>query len=207
MNITKTVENYIREHPSIMDNLKKGLINYSSLARKISKELNIKKFDAILIACRRYASKLKAQKTREKEILDILKKSKFEVKNRVVAVVLEPNIYFDDLIELQKNIKKQSGFLHFIQGSSSITIITSLEFLQIIKDYFKNKIVRINQNLVEITLISSEKLEDTPGVISYLYSLFAENDINIVETMSCYTDTLFLIDENDISKALKVLNI
>ncbi len=206
MNITKTVENYIREHPSINDNLKKGLINYSSLARKIGKELTIKKFDAILIACRRYAEKLKTQRTREKEILDILKKSKFEVKNRVIAVVLEPNIYFDDLIELQKNIKKQSGVLHFVQGSSSITIITSFEFLPEIKDYFKSKIVKINQNLVEIILISSEKLEDTPGVMSYLYSLFAENDINIVETMSCYTDTLFLINEHELAKALKILN-
>lgn len=207
MNITKATENYIREHPSIMDNLKKELINYSSLSRKIGKELSIKKFDAILIACRRYATKLKTQKSREKEIIDILKKSKFEVKNRVTAVVLEPNIYFDYLIELQKHIKKQSGFIHFIQGSSSLTIITSLEFLPLIKDYFKNKIIKINQDLVEITLISSEKLEDTPGVMSYLYSLFAENDINIVETMSCYTDTLFLIGENDIAKALKALHI
>ncbi len=206
-NITKLTEKYIQEHPSIMDNLKKGLINYSALARKIGKELNINKFDAILIASRRYASKLKTQKTREKEIIEILKKSKFEVKNKIIAVILDPNIYFDNLIELHKIIKKKDGVLHFIQGSSSITLITSLEFLPEIKDYFKNKIEKINLNLIEITLISPEKLEDTPGVMSYLYSLFAENDINIVETMSCYTDTLFLIEESNIQKALKILNI
>ena len=38
INITKETENYIRDHPSIKDCLKKGLINYSSLSRKIGDE-------------------------------------------------------------------------------------------------------------------------------------------------------------------------
>ena len=56
---------YIKTHPSIADCLGDGLINYSALARKISKELAIKKEEAILIAARRYASEVQKKKKQE----------------------------------------------------------------------------------------------------------------------------------------------
>ena len=61
-NITKITENYIRTHPAIKQSIKNNIINYSKLARLISKEKNIKNFDAILIACRRYYDKIKKSK-------------------------------------------------------------------------------------------------------------------------------------------------
>jgi len=59
--------------------------------------------------------------------------------------------------------------------------------------------------LAEITLKSSEDLEKTPGVIAYLSTLLAENGINIIETMSTWTDTLFVIAEEDIAKVMELL--
>jgi hypothetical protein len=54
MSITKQAEAYISEHPSIKDSLIKGLINYSALSREICEHLRTDRFDAVLIACRRY---------------------------------------------------------------------------------------------------------------------------------------------------------
>jgi hypothetical protein len=33
-----------------------------------------------------------------------------------------------------------------------------------------------------------------------------EKEINIVETMSCWTDTIFIVDEKDIEKSVKILS-
>src|SRR2546423_15429224 len=52
--IAREVRDYIAGHPSISDGLKMGIINYSALARKISKELGIRQKEAVLAACRRY---------------------------------------------------------------------------------------------------------------------------------------------------------
>ncbi len=41
--------------------------------------------------------------------------------------------------------------------------------------------------------------------ISYLTSLFYENGVNILEFLSCWTDTLFIIDEKDLNKAINFL--
>ncbi|MBL7055026.1 hypothetical protein ISS05_04680, partial [Candidatus Woesearchaeota archaeon] len=136
MSITKLTEHYIAEHPSVNDCLKKGLINYSSLTRNICKDLNLdlnKNFDAVLIACRRYYRKVSKEPVLEDKIINILKGSKLEVKTKIVVVLVEKNIYYGNLIELQKEVKKKSELFHIIEGSNTTTIITAHEFLGVVK--------------------------------------------------------------------------
>ncbi|MBI2650286.1 ACT domain-containing protein [Candidatus Woesearchaeota archaeon] len=207
-NITKLTENYILEHPSIKDCLKNDLINYSSLSRQIASELDLnlnKNFDAILIACRRFKRKLKKEEIHENKILDILKGSKIEIKNKIIAVVLEKDIFFGNLLNLEREIKKRKEIFRVIEGISAITIITAENFLDLIKKYFKNKIMLENKNLAEITIKSPKEIEATPGTYAYLCSLFGENNINIVETLSCYTDTIFLVKEDDVGKVMGLM--
>ncbi|MBI2659522.1 ACT domain-containing protein [Candidatus Woesearchaeota archaeon] len=208
MSITKLAENYILEHPSIKDSLKNGLINYSSLSRRIISDLSLspkKNFDAVLIACRRLKRKLKKEETSETKILEILKKSSIEIKNRIIAVVLERDIFFDNLLSLEKEIRKTREIFRIIEGISAITIITTEDFLDLIKKYFKNKIILENKHLAEITIKSPKEIETTQGTYAYLCSLFGENNINIVETLSCYTDTIFLVKEEDVGKVMGLL--
>jgi len=208
-NITKLTEQYIAEHPSVKDCLKKGLINYSSLTRKLCKDLDLdlkKNFDAILIACRRYQRKVSKEAVLENKIIKILKDSKLEVKTKIVVFLVEKDIYYGHMVELQREIKNKSELLHIIEGSKTITVITSYEFLSVVKKLFKNKIIKISENLAEVTLKSSEDLEETVGVIAYLSNLLAENGINIIETMSTWTDTLFVISEKDIPKVMELLS-
>ena len=207
-NITKLTESFISEHPSVKDCLKNGLINYSSLSRKIAFDLKLgpkKNFDAILIACRRFKIKLKKEEAFEAQILKVLKESKVEIKNKIIAVVLEKDIFFGNLLNLQKEIKRNNEIFRIIEGLTAITIITSEEFLDAIKKKFKNKIIIENKNLAEITIKSPKEIETTPGIYAYVCSLFGENDINIVETLSCWTDTIFLVKENDVGKAMGLL--
>lgn len=206
--ITKLAENYIIGHPSVKDCLKKDLVNFSSLSRRIAVELNLdskKNFDAILIACRRFQPKLKNEEIQENKILKILKGSKIEIKNKIIAIVLEKNIFFGNLINLEKDIKKKNEIFRIIEGISAITIITAEDFLDMIKEYFRNKIILENKGLAEITIKSPKEIETTPGTYAYLCSLFGENNINIVEALSCWTDTIFLIKEDDVGKAMGLL--
>ncbi|MBI2133100.1 ACT domain-containing protein [Candidatus Woesearchaeota archaeon] len=205
MNITKLTEKYICERPSIRDCIRKGLVNYSALSRQIGHDLGIKKFDAILIACRRYAAKKKGEAGQEKAIINILKNSKIEIKDRIMAVVMEKGLYHNSLIDLEKEIKKKRETLHIIEGANTVTIITGSEFLETIKKQFSREIIKINNGLTQIIVKSPQEIEETPGVIAYLYSVFGDRGINIVESMSCWTDTLFVVNEKDAAKALEAL--
>jgi hypothetical protein len=206
--ITKLAENYVLEHPSIKDCLKNGLINYSSLSRLIASELGLspkKNFDAILIACRRLKRKLKKENIFEKKITSILKESRIEIKNKMIAVVLEKDIYFESLAALAKEIKKRKEVFGVIEGASGTTIITTEDFLDLIRKYFRSRVILENKSLAQITIKSPKEIETTPGTYAYICSLLADNNINIVETLSCWTDSIVLIKESDVEKAIGLL--
>jgi len=209
MNTTELTIEYIKEHPYIKSCLKKGLINYSSLARLIAKELKIEKKtskEAILIAARRFQDKLKKEISFEKKIKELLSKSEIEIKTKIAVFILEKGINLDKIDDIQKNIRKEVGSFYILEGSDNYTIISQDKYASLIEKKFKLRIIKKHDSLVMVNFKSSKEIEKMKGVLSYITSLFAENDINILEFLSCWTDTLFIIDRDDLNKAVNILN-
>lgn len=206
---TELTNEYIKEHPSIQSCLKKGLINYSALARLISKELDIEKKtskEAILIAARRFREKLKKDITAEQEIKQLLSHSTLEFKNKIIVFVVQKTTSFDIYEEMQ-NIRKEFGVIYVIEGSDHYTVITQEKYAQTIERKAKDWLIKKTGNLALIMLRSQKEIEETRGVASFLTSLLSENGINITEFLSCWTDTLFVIHEKDATKTIQLLQI
>jgi hypothetical protein len=141
-------EKYLSEHPSIKDCLREGIINYSKLSRKISKELSIEKttsIEAILIAARRYEDKIKREKIREDKILEILKQSELEIKNKIIVAIVQKNFTAETLLNFEKMIKNNAQIVYLIERTKTYTIITSEKYLEEIKITFSNKIIMFLQ--------------------------------------------------------------
>jgi hypothetical protein len=205
---TELTQEYIKEHPYIKNCLKKILINYSSLARFIGKELGIEKKtskEAILIAARRFSENLKKEISNENKIKEIFSKSEIEIKNKMTVFIAEKSLDFDTLDFIQKTVRKESGTFYLLEGSDSYIIITQEKYSSLIKEKLKSKIIKKNEDLSLINFKSPKEIEETSGVISYLASLFSENNTNIIELFSCWTDTLFVIQTKDINRALEFL--
>jgi hypothetical protein len=203
---TEITERYISEHRSIKECLKKGLINYSSLSRLISKDLDLEKKmskEAILAASRRFKDKIKSASS-DGRIIDLFKKANIEIKNNITVFTIEKNIYPDALIEIEKTIKKQSELFFAIEGTKTITLIFQKKNKELILKKFRNNIINKNENLTLIT-IASEGIWQTPGAVNYISGLFFENEINIEEFMSCYDDTLILIKSEYVEKTMRFL--
>lgn len=201
-------EKYLSDHPSIKDCLKQGIINYSKLSRKISKELKLEKktsIEAILIAARRYEEKIKKEKVREEKIIDILKQSELEIKNKIIVAIINKIIPADSITEFEKRIKKNTDTVYIIEGTKTYTIITSEKYLKDIEKRFENKIIKITTDQAMIIMKNPKYIEETTGFTAYLYSRFGEHGVNILETMSCWTDTILVIAEKDIATVMKFL--
>jgi len=201
-------EKYILDHVSIKDCLKKGLVNYSALSRQIAKDLGIEKKtskEAILVAARRFRMKMGEIHSRENAILGLLKKSNVEIKNNIVIFTLEKYVYPDSLIEIEKVIKKEKALFFAIEGTKTITIIVQEQSAELIEKHFRAHIIDKIENLSLFT-ITSPGIRTTPGVVSYISGMFFENDINIEEFMSCYDDTLIVIDSKETNKVIRFLN-
>lgn len=205
---TELTEKYLSKHPSILDCLKNGILNYSKLSRKIAKELDLEKktsIEAILIACRRYEAKIKNERILEDKILKILKESELEIKNKIVVTIVDKEKYLGKMLELGNKIQKSADTFYAIEGSKVFTIITSEKHLGELKILFNTGVIKTSKNLVMIMIKHPEDMENTPGVVAYISAIFSGHGVNIVETMSCWTDTIFVIDEGDMPTVMASL--
>ena len=57
-----------------------------------------------------------------------------------------------------------------------------------------------------IVIHSPEELEATPGVVAFLTTLLAEQNVNIIEFISCWTETIIVVEKKDSLKAYEVLS-
>jgi len=201
---TEKTNKYIDEHPFIKSCLKKDLINYSALARLIGKELNIEKktsMEAILIAARRYREKLQEKNSSEKKIKELLQDSELEMKNKIAVFILEKNINFENISKLQK----KSDTFYLIEGSETYTLIVPEKHSTLIVDKFN--IIQQEKDLALINVKTAKSIQNTPGVVAFLTSLFSENGINILEFISSFTDTMFIIKQKDVTRVIEILHL
>jgi len=198
---------YIDAHPSVKDCIAKDLINYSSLARMIMKDLDIKNEEAVMIACRRYAQKL-ARKDHEGEILSILADSRLEVKTKICIVTASNDwAVLQRLERLFAKLINQKALMQVIQGAQAITIIADEKLRsEVVTEVGEGNVLKVREDLVEITVKSPQRIGETSGVFSYLASNLAEQGVNIVETVSCYTETIFIVHEKDMIPAYSLLS-
>ncbi|AIZ56222.1 hypothetical protein Mpt1_c03240 [Candidatus Methanoplasma termitum] len=198
---------YIDAHPSIKDCIAKGLINYSSLARMIMKDMNVDNEEAVMIACRRYAGRLNTTSDHELSILKILKDSRLEMRTKTCIVTAKNDwTVLHKMDSLFKDLWNENSIMQVVQSASAVTIIAdSMLKDRIVDTVGRFNIIKIRENLVEIAVKSPEKIVDTSGVIAYLITNLSDAGINIEETVSCHTDTIFIVGEKDMINAYSVL--
>ena len=189
--ISELVWLYVKQRPFLKEVIRAGIINHSSLARKIAAEIGTENEDAIKMALIRNSRKMeKMQDDLEARILRILKKSSMVIKNKVVVAIT----------------KREIGGLNALSQARSGRHVT---YILEQKDFEKipRKIIwKSEENLNMITIESPEDLEEVPGVISHILSALASEGINIVEFISCYTDTILVVRQADTTRAYGILS-
>jgi aspartokinase len=189
-NIAHLVWLYVKRRPVLKDALRENIVNFSALARKISIEaFGGRHENAVKMALFRLSKKMeKVESGLEEKILGILKKSSMVVKTKVAVIITTR----------QLDIKS----LSYTQSGRHITYIVEQRDLE----KLEKKPARTEENLNLITIQSPEELEEVPGVISFLLGALASEGINVVEFISCYTDTLLVIKQADTEAAYRILS-
>lgn len=198
---------YIDRHPSVKDCISKDLVNYSSLSRLIMKETGIKNEEAVLAASRRYAMKL-AKSDSEGAVISLFEDSRLELKTKICIVVAKNEwIVLKNLEDVMKKILADKSTLQMLQSTSAITVISEDKHLpSIIKAIGQDHIMKVRENLGEITVKSPARIEDTPGAFAFVMSMLSEQGINLLEAVSCYTDTIFIVERDEMMRAFDILS-
>ena len=188
MSIARDVRNYLKNKPYILEALEKDIVNLSKLARQIQLEFKIKNFSAIKAALRRFSEENKKCKhRREEKVLRLLKKSNVTVYDgNSIIITDEPT-----------NIKEK---VKLTLEDSVIYLIDKAELSKITKDVLKK-----NENCSTFIIKSPEEIETTPGVVAFLTSILSEQNVNVVEFISCWIETIIVVDRKDSLRAYEIL--
>ena len=188
MSVAKKVRDHLRNKPYLLEALEKGIANLSELARQIQTELKTNDTSAIKAALRRYSEELQKHKQkREERVLNLLERSSIAVYDRKSVMITG------------KEVNSKTGM--------KVDLLDKFVYLLDRSDLPK----RINalakhDNCTMIVVHSPEELEATPGVVAFLTTLLAEQGVNIIEFISCWTETIIVIEKKDSLKVYETLS-
>jgi hypothetical protein len=188
MTVAQDVRNHLRNKPYLLEALEKGIVNLSELSRQLQKELKTSDTSAIKAALRRYSEELqKHRQKREEKVLALLKRSGIAVYDRKSVIITG------------KELNQEAGMKVDLPGKF-VYLLDRSDLPERIRALVKH------ENCTMIVVHSPEELENTPGVVAFLATLLAEQNVNIVEFISCWTETIMVVDKKDSLKAYEVLS-
>jgi hypothetical protein len=183
----KNVRSYLRNKPYLLEALEKGIVNLSELARQIQKELKTSNTTATKAALRRYSEELQKHKQkREEKVLQILKRSGISVFDQKSVIITA------------KEIATKSGMKGDLLGKF-VYLLDRADLPERVSTLVKH------DNCTMIVVNSPIELEATPGVVAFLTALLAEQNVNIIEFISCWTETIIVVEKQDSLKAYEAL--
>jgi hypothetical protein len=190
--ISELVWLYIKRRPFLKEILREKIVNYSALARKISMEAfgDLEHEDAVKMSLVRLSNRIiKSEEDLEGRILRVLQDSSISILSKLAVVITTKKIDVESLSA--------------VEGKGFFTYILEEKELKKIRKSKSILLTKTNLNL--ITIHSSPELEEVPGVISHILNALASEGINVVEFVSCYTDTLLVIKQADTTRAYEIL--
>jgi aspartokinase len=186
--IAQDVRNYLKNKPYVLEALEKDIANLSELSRQIQKELKTNNIIAIKAALRRFSDELQEHKQkREEKILQLLKKSTITVYDGKSVAIADKQVKTKEKIQ----VNLEGKFVYLLDKANLPEI---------------NETLKTHENCTMLAIHSPEELEATPGVVAFLTSLLAEQNINIIEFISCWTDTIIVVERKDSLKTYEILS-
>jgi aspartokinase len=188
MTVAQNVRNHLRNKPYLLEALEKGIVNLSELSRQIQREINIEDTSAIKAALRRYSEELQKHKQkREEKVLHLLRRSSIAVYDRKSVMITG------------KELATKTGMKVDLLDKF-VYLLDRAELPERINTLMKH------ENCTLIVIHSPEELEATPGVVAFLAAVLAEQNINIIEFISCWTETIMVVDKKDSLKTYDILS-
>lgn len=210
--IPEIVEDIIRKSPFLEEALADGLINVSSLARKIRPEIAERlkkdvKDGAVIMAINRMAPSnyfkinLKIQNFMH-SLGDVIVRS-----NLSEFTFLNSETLYLCQSELLKHVStKKELFCTFSQGVYETTIIVSNSLKDVVEDKFrKEKRTSNTESLSSITIKLPQENTEISGIYYYILKRIAWDGINIKQIISTSNEFTIVVADEDIDRAFSIL--
>ena len=212
MAVAKAIQDILSKSPFLEEAIADGLINISSLARKLKPELEEKlgkkiKSGAIVMAINRmepnYYYKVNIGiKDFIRGLGDVIVRSNLSDYTFLTSKTLNKK-----KSELLQYISESSDvFCTFSQGVYETTIVVSSTLETQMDQIFKNeKLLSKKNQLSSITIKLPLENTEISGLYYYIFKKLAWEGINIIEVISTTNEFTLIVKDNDVDRAFSIL--
>ncbi len=192
MSIANDVRIYLRNKPYMLEAIEKDIANLSKLARVVQDDLKIDSDYAVKAALLRFSEEVKKTKhKREEKILDIFKRCKVSVWDNISLLISDKHI------DVENRAKVKIEPYH-------IYIVDKRIFEKLKKD-IKDELIQFFDECTVLHISSPKEIQKTPGYLATVLSILAEQNINVIEFLSCYAETIILVERFDALRSYEIL--
>lgn len=212
MNIGKASENIIKKSPFLLEALNEGLINVSSLARKIKPEV-----EALLGKEINESAIVVAIKRLPPSKLTNIENQIYKVIQDIGEVVLRSKLVVCTYKNSNALLKAQSAFINEVSDEKDLfysvsrntletTIITNEKLLPLIEKHMSDlHLISFINGISAITINLPQSNADTPGTYYFILKTLALEGINILEMISTTNEFTIILQNNEVDHAIGLL--
>ena len=186
--IAQQVREIIQMRPSLLDALNMKIVNYSALARLLKDEIGEGSLEAVKAAVIRIADEISSDRSiREEAILSILRETKVRLQDKIGVVISPIRLKVPHIVTAHLT----DQYIYIVDQT-------------LMKNQLPEK-AQFQKNLVALILLSPPVVEETPGFVAFITQRLASRNINIVEFISCSTNTIIILDSSQALQAFSLL--
>lgn len=210
--ISSVVEKYIKNKPFLSTALSEGIINLTSLSRRIKPEIELVlkkqiRSGAIVMALKRISNSLEFVSTHK--ILKVLKNiGDITVRSNLIDYSFKVS---DSLLSCQAKFLSEidNPQLIFYTSSRGVTesnIIISNEMKEKMEAYFEKEIlIKKTDNLSSISIKLPVENVSIPGIYYFIFQKMSWEGINIIEVISTSNEFTIVLDDKNVNDAFKII--
>ena len=206
LSLAKAVQYLIENDPPIQDAIERGYANFSAIARLLkpkAEELLGRKvtLEGMITSVKRARTKYRPPRKQ----LRVIAESVITIRTNLAKISLE---------KTRRNLERArlisaefpEAFFQILEGTSTLTLITDERIFSRVRLKFEDaEILDERRNLAAVIVQSPKDIVDTPGCIMMFYNAISRRQINIEETISCYTETIIVLRTEDSVKVYSIL--
>lgn len=203
MTVAQVTREVLRERPHQLRSLSEGVASYRALARSLAPEVERRlgravSEDAVVSALRRTEGGAVPDR-------EVLRSSRLTIRRGVGVMTVQAGLSVaGDMVKTARSVS-QPEMLRIVQGERKTTIVAHEDDLDTVEEALEREPLFRMDGLAELVVTSPRGIETEPGVVAEMASRLAAREINVLEMMSCNTDTIFVVAERDAEDAAAAL--
>ncbi|HJT09300.1 MAG TPA: ACT domain-containing protein [Candidatus Nitrosotalea sp.] len=208
LSVPDAVREIITRNRSIYDCIKMDLVNYTALAVKIQKEVEVQvggpvNLNTIVVAIKRYADSFDKKDDLQND--SVLKNARLSLTDGILDIKFSSQDFeMKDAVSLMDSFTRIDPDYEFFRLTDSFRFLTEdisdvrklLESFSSHKNFFQSGLAKISISMSQ---------SDSPDVVSYVSEILHNSGIELVNAFFGQDNIVLVLHEKDAAKAYEIL--